>query len=147
MADVPLMPSLTAAIDVLPAAMAVTRPEAETVATAEFAELQVTVRPVNTLLLASLVTAESCTLAPTCRFAVEGDTETVATGIGGGTATVKADPAVLPSLLAEIMAVPGPTAVTSPLCAIVAMLEFEDCHVIVLSTICLPVESLRVAVA
>jgi hypothetical protein len=46
-------------------------------------EFQLTTRPVSTLLLASLVTADSCAVPPTWRLAVAGDTETVATGVGG----------------------------------------------------------------
>jgi hypothetical protein len=65
----------------------VTRPDAETVAIAVLLELQLTVRPVSTLLFASRVVAESCTVAPTGIVAVAGDTVTDATGVGGGGAT------------------------------------------------------------
>ena len=58
-ADVPVLVSLVAVIVVLPAATAVTRPDAETVLIPVLLELQVTRRPVRTLLLASRVVAES----------------------------------------------------------------------------------------
>jgi hypothetical protein len=60
----PVLPSLVAVIDALPAETAVTSPEAETVAIAVLAELQVTTRPVRTLLLASRVVADNCCVAP-----------------------------------------------------------------------------------
>jgi hypothetical protein len=49
----PLLPSLTAVIVALPAAIAVISPEAVIVATAMLLELQVTVRPVSTLFVES----------------------------------------------------------------------------------------------
>jgi hypothetical protein len=58
-AAVPVFVSLVAVIVALPAATAVTSPDAETRLTAVLLELQVTTRPVRTLLLASRVTAES----------------------------------------------------------------------------------------
>jgi hypothetical protein len=58
-ADVPATPSLVAVIVALPSASEVTNPVVETVATAELSELQVIVRPVRTLLFASLVSAAS----------------------------------------------------------------------------------------
>lgn len=64
--ELPFCPSLVAVICTVPAATAVTRPVLElTDATLEFALDQLITRPVRTLLLASRVTAESCTVAPT----------------------------------------------------------------------------------
>jgi len=60
----PVLPSLVAVIDALPAEIAVTSPDAETVAIAVLAELQVTTRPVRTLLLASRVVADNCCVPP-----------------------------------------------------------------------------------
>jgi hypothetical protein len=80
----PIWPSLVAVIDTFPAATAVTRPDAETVATAVLLEFQPITRPVSALLLASRVTAESCTVAPTRRLDVAGDTDTDTTGTGAG---------------------------------------------------------------
>jgi hypothetical protein len=53
----PLRPSLVAVISADPTATAVTTPAADTVAAALLLELQVTARPVRTLLLASRVVA------------------------------------------------------------------------------------------
>jgi hypothetical protein len=64
-AAVPVLVSLNAVIVALPAAMAVTSPDAETVLMAGLLELQVITRPVNMLLLASRVTAASWIVAPT----------------------------------------------------------------------------------
>jgi hypothetical protein len=58
-AAVPVFVSLNAVIVALPAAIAVTRPEPETVLMPVLLELQVITRPVTTLLLASRVVAES----------------------------------------------------------------------------------------
>jgi hypothetical protein len=59
MADAPLFPSLVAVIVTLPSALAVTSPVAETPAIEALEEDQLTLRPVRTLLLASLVSAAS----------------------------------------------------------------------------------------
>jgi len=63
-AAVPVFVSLNAVIVALPAAMPVTRPDAETVLTPVLLELQAITRPVSTLLFASRVTAVSCTVLP-----------------------------------------------------------------------------------
>jgi hypothetical protein len=84
MAAVPVFVSLVAVIVALPVALAVTSPDAETVLMAGLLELQAITRPVNVLLLASRVTDESCTVAPIWRVDDAGDTETDATGAGGG---------------------------------------------------------------
>jgi hypothetical protein len=110
---VPVLFSLVAVIVVLPPPAAVTRPLPSTVATDVLLEVQVTVRPVRTMLLASLSVAVSCCVGviPSARLAEAGLTVTVATGIGltviAGVATLGAD-----SLLAVIVAVPKPVAVT-----------------------------------
>jgi hypothetical protein len=79
-----VLPSLEAVTVAEPAATAVTSPDAETVLIAGLLELQLTTRPVSTLLLASRVVAESCTVAPMPILAAEGDTVIDATGVGGG---------------------------------------------------------------
>jgi hypothetical protein len=111
---VPVFVSLNAVIVALPAAIAVTRPDAETVLTPVLLEPQVTTRPVSTLLFASRVTAESCTVPPTRRLDVAGDTETDATGTGAGALTVIAAVPVFVSLNAVIVALPAAMAVTRP---------------------------------
>jgi len=58
-AAVPVLVSLVAVIVALPTATAVTSPDEETVLTALLLELQLTVRPVRTLLFASRVVAAS----------------------------------------------------------------------------------------
>ena len=77
-------------------------------------QLQVTARPVRTLLFASRVVTDSCVVPPTCRLAVAGETETLATGTGAGAVTVMAEKAVFPSLEAEMEALPADTTVTTP---------------------------------
>jgi len=117
-------------MDALPAATAVTRPDVETVATAMLLEFQMTTRPVSTLLSASKVTAESCTVPPICRLDVAGDTETDATGTGGAALTLTAAEPVCPSLEAVIDAVPAATAVTRPDAEIVAIPMLAEAQLI-----------------
>jgi hypothetical protein len=93
-------------------------------------ELQLITRPVRTLLFASRVTALSCTVPPTCKFAVPGDTDTDATGAGAGALTVIVEDAVWPSLVAVICTVPAAMAVASPSPEIVPMLALLELHVI-----------------
>jgi hypothetical protein len=140
-------PSLAAMIDAFPPATAVTSPEVETVAMPLLLELQPITRPVRTLLLASLVTADSWTDAPTCRLALAGDTDTDATGIGAGALTVRREEFVLPVLEALIIDWPGPTAFTVPVVSTVATLMSELSQIIVRPVIGLPLESASVAVA
>ena len=64
----------------LPAATAVTTPLPLTVATPVFELDHVTVRPVNTLPPASLVTAVACVVLPVVRLDEASDTVTDATG-------------------------------------------------------------------
>jgi hypothetical protein len=104
-------------------------------------------RPVSTLPFASRVVADSCTVAPTCRLALAGDTDTDATGIGAGALTLKREALVLPSLEALIIALPGPVALTAPAASTVAMLMSELSHVTVRPEIRFPLESCSVAVA
>jgi hypothetical protein len=129
-AAVPVLVSLNAVIVAVPAAMVVTRPDPETVLTAVLLELQVTTRPVSTLLFASRVTAESCTVPPTTRVEVAGDTDTDATGAGAGAVTVIAAEAICPSLDAVMVALPAATAVTSPELETVAIPVCEELQLI-----------------
>src|SRR2546426_637089 len=96
-----------------PAATPVTTPLPFTDARAGMLLAHVTVRPVSTLPLASLVVAINFTVCPTCTVAVAGDTVTEATGTG---LTVMAAVPLWPSLVAVMMTGP-PTAtpVTRPL--------------------------------
>ncbi len=61
-ADVPFLPSLVAVMVTGPAAFAVTRPFASTVATVALLVCQVTVRPVSGVPAASFGVAVSCTV-------------------------------------------------------------------------------------
>jgi len=130
-ADCPVFPSLVAVIVALPAATAVTKPDAEIVAMTELLELQVTVRPVSVLLFASRVVADNWTVPPIARVAVAGATDTDATGIGAGALTVIADCAVLPSLAAVICADPAAIAVARPSAETVAIPLLLELHVVV----------------
>jgi hypothetical protein len=69
-----------AVIVIEPAATAVTRPDAETVATAGTLLDQEIARPVRTFPDASRAVAVSCIVRPTYRLAEDGDTLTDATG-------------------------------------------------------------------
>src|SRR2546425_10164288 len=82
MAAVPLCPSLVAVIVADPGAIPVTRPLAETVTTALWLVVQLTVRPVGEFPAESFVTAASCTVAPTCRLPDAGLTVTDAPPTG-----------------------------------------------------------------
>src|SRR5712692_407432 len=121
-AAIPVFPSLVAAIVAAPSARPVTRPLADTVATALLLVVQVTVRPLSGLPFASLGVAVSCTVAPTRTTAVAGLIVTDATGTF---ATLIAADALCPSLVAVIVAAPAATPVTSPAADTVAMAEFE----------------------
>jgi hypothetical protein len=108
---VPLCPSLVAMITAAPGDIAVTRPVAETAATAGLSDSHVTVRPVSTLFWASLSAAVSCSVLPATIFGAAGLTVTVATG---ARMTVSGVLPFFPSLVAEMCAVPSDTAVTRP---------------------------------
>jgi hypothetical protein len=97
--DVPFFPSLVAVIVALPTETAVTSPELLTVATAVLFDDQVTNLPGRTTLFASLVSAESCSVAPATTFPAGGLTTTDATGTG---ITVSAALPVFVSLVATM---------------------------------------------
>jgi hypothetical protein len=86
-----------------------------TVAIAGLALDHVTSLPVNTLLFASRIVADSCAVFPTTMLAEVGAIDSEATGVGAGTLTVIVDVALCPSLVAVTWTAPGPTAVTRPL--------------------------------
>ncbi|HKC80583.1 MAG TPA: hypothetical protein VKB91_05270, partial [Gemmatimonadaceae bacterium] len=113
-----------AVIAVVPAPIAVTRPVPETVTTPEFALDHEIARPVNTLPLASRVTAASCTVPPIRMLDDEGETVTDATGTPApvtveGTTVRRALPLTRPRV-AVMAADPGDIAVTTPEAATVA---------------------------
>ena len=80
MAAFAVFPWLVADTIADPAATAVTRPDAETVATAPLALVQLTVRPTRGLPAESCVLAVSCTVWPRNRLAAGGLRLTEATG-------------------------------------------------------------------
>lgn len=69
---------------VLPDVTAVTTPAPSTLAVVDDDELQVTIRPLSTFPAASFVIAVKASVCVGNSVAVSGDTETVATGVGGG---------------------------------------------------------------
>jgi hypothetical protein len=126
---VPFLPSLLAVILADPEATPETTPLfAFTLATDGRSELQVTLRPVRTLLFASLSVAVSDWLPPTVMLAADGLTVTVATGTG---VTVMEAVPVFPSDVAVIVTgPPGATPVTRPVLAFTAataaLLELQE---------------------
>ena len=100
----PVLVSLVAVICAEPAALAVTSPEVETLATVVLLDVHAITRPVRTLLFASRVSAEKRRVSPTTSVGAVGDTVTVATGAGGGggAVTVMDDEPTWPSLDADI---------------------------------------------
>jgi hypothetical protein len=139
----PDFPSLVAMIVVVPAATAVTTPEGEIVAIVWSAVLQITTRPVRTLLLASNVVAVACVVCPTWTVDADSATLTDATGIG---VTVIEDVPLLPSLVAVITALPAATAVTNPVDETLARVGSLDDHVTTRPVSALPLRSWGVAV-
>src|SRR5437773_922381 len=122
MIAVPLFPSLVAVMVTAPGARPARSPVADTVATAEALDTQVTDRPESTLPAESFSVAVSCTVAPTSMTAVAGLITTDATGT---LATLIAADALFPSLVAVIVADPTATPVTSPLADTAATAPLE----------------------
>jgi len=143
-AAVPLFPSLVAVIVAEPAATPVTNPLPVTVAAAGLLDAQVTTRPVSAAPLASFGVAVSCTVCPLCKFAVAGLTVTDATGT---LVTVIAAVALLPSLVAVMVAEPAPAPVTNPLPLTVAAAGLLDAHVTTRPVSAAPLASCGVAVS
>jgi hypothetical protein len=109
--DEPDFPSLVAVTVAVPAETPVTLPVASTVATCVAPLAQTTERPVSTCWFASYVTALSGVVPPTTIVAVEGITETDATGAAVTVTTARVD---WPPALAAICALPTPLPVTTP---------------------------------
>jgi hypothetical protein len=107
----PLCPSLVAVMLAVPTAIAVTRPDAETVANAMLSELHVITRPVRMLLFASRVVAVACVVNPGFREPVLSVTLTDATGAA---VMVSVALPVCPSQPAMICTVPTAIALTRP---------------------------------
>jgi hypothetical protein len=142
--DVPVFVSLVAVITTDPAAVPVTSPEELTVATDALAEVQVIVRPMSVLPTESKVAADSCTVPPITIAGAVGETVTDATGTR---ATLTVAVAVLPSLVAVMVAEPAATAVTNPLPFTVATDVALELQVTLRPESVDPVESSGVAVS
>jgi hypothetical protein len=100
----PVLPSLVAVILAMPSATAVTRPSAETVATALLLELHVIERPVKTMPFASKVVALACAVSTALMELGVRNTLTDATGAG---VTVIDEVPLLFSLVAVTVAEPA----------------------------------------
>jgi hypothetical protein len=150
--DVPVFVSLVAVIVVPPAATAVTRPFPSTVAAAGLLEAHVTTRAVSTLLAASCSVAVNCCVGvtPRTKLAVAGFTVTVATGSGAGLTAIAGVVALgAVSLVAVIVAAPGPAAVTVtayPLGLTVSTAVLLETHLTTRPVSAVPVPSLVTAV-
>jgi hypothetical protein len=146
--DVPGTVSQVAVIVADPAATAVTVavwPGVVTVATDGLLEAHVIVRPVRTLLLASLTVAVNNCVEPTDFVKLDGDTETVATAAGGAADNVPVDVPVLVSHVAVMTTVPGASTVTNPLEETVASALLLLLHVTTRPVRVLLLASFRVA--
>jgi hypothetical protein len=113
----PVLPSAVALIVVVPGAIAVTRPSVLTSAIVGSADFHVIGRPPSTLPFASVAIAVSDCDWPTVNAADPGAIAIAAIGI---TATVMVADAVLPSLVAVIVAVPAETPITFPVASTLA---------------------------
>ena len=111
------LPSSEATMSAEPAETPVTSPVTDTVATVASELVHVGTRPVSTAPVASMLEASSTWEPPTRRSTVLGVMLRLAVPTVD---TVTVAVALLPSTVAEITAVPGATAVTSPCADIVA---------------------------
>jgi hypothetical protein len=145
----PLLPSLVATMFAVPGLTAVTSPVVdETVATAVLSELQVIVRPVSVLPLASSVVAVACDVPTAVMVVGLRLTVTVATG-AGLTVIVGVGAELTDSLVAVIVASPRPTAVTvagEPFALTVSTAVLLEAHVMTRPVRMLPFASRVVAV-
>ena len=110
--SVPTTPSTVALIATVPAATAVMRPVAETVAMLGDELDQVTVRPVSGVPLLSFGTAVACVVWVIASVVAGAVTETDAGGSTGAAATLSVSVPLFPSLVAVMTADPAPIAVT-----------------------------------
>src|SRR6478672_2871851 len=120
----PDTPSTMALIVALPAARAVTRPLASTVATDSSDELHVGARP-GCGALPAIATAVSCWMPPTSIVADAGVTFTAV--ILGSTTVIVLVP-LTPSTVALIVATPAARPVTRPFASVVAIDSSDECH-------------------
>src|SRR5688500_2030942 len=121
-AALPLRPSLVAVICTVPTATAATRPDPETVATAELLEIQLTARPVRTTLLASRVVAVAWVVWPGFSELAASSTLVDATGVDATGSTVSAAPPLWPTAVAVTTVSPTASDVT---CALLPLLLID----------------------
>jgi hypothetical protein len=144
MLAVPLLPSLVAVIVAVPEATPVTTPVLLTAAMVGVLLLHEMLRPVSGAPDASRVAAVRGVVAPIRTVALVGATTTLATGTG---VTVTVAVPVMPSTVAEMVADPGATAVTSPEAETVAVALADDVQVVVRPLNALPLASFATAVS
>ena len=125
MLAVPDLPSAVAVIVAVPELTPMTKPAADTVATAVALELHVMGRSVVTVPFASFTVAASVAVRPTRTVAVAGATDTDPTATPTSTVAV----AATPSQVAVIVARPAATPVTAPADVTVAICVLLDFHV------------------
>jgi hypothetical protein len=144
-AAVPVFPSLTARIFAVPVLTAVTSPVEDTVATPVLSELQVIARPEGTPPFASRSEAVACVVSTALMELLASETVTDATGTS---VTVIVAVPLWPSLVAEIVAEPGATAVIKPVAELmVATPELSDAQTAARPVRIAPFESLSTAAA
>ena len=129
----------------LPACNVAVAPVAVTETLDESLDVHVIVLPVSAFPFASLNCAVSVPLWRLPSVNVDGVTRTWATGGGAGCCTVMVDVPVFPSLVAVMVAVPGPTPVTTPLLDTVATVVELDDHATVRPESVAPLASRTVA--
>jgi len=148
MVEVPLRLSHIAVMRAEPAATPFAMPLVLTVAAAVLSLDQVTGSPPSVLPPPSLAVAISCWPAPTGRLADAGETDTVATESGVTVpVTVMTETPVIPALLAVMVAVPGPTALTTPDLLTVATLVLSLDQLVGWPLTMLPEPSMAMAVS
>lgn len=141
---VPILPSLVAVIVAEPTATAVTRPPADTVATDVFDEAHVMVRPPNAVPVESRGVAVIVIVSPVTSDDDVGLIDTVATGAASDWTAIFAVP-LTPLVVAVIVALPAPCAVTSPVFETVAVLVSLLDQAMIKPVSTLPLSSFTVA--
>jgi hypothetical protein len=142
--DAPLFVSLVAVMVAVPGMTPVTTPDDETVATSALLDVHATARSVTTTPLASFTVAVSVVVWVVATPAVAGSTVTLPTGTSVTVTVALPD---LVSLVAVIVAVPAPVAVTRPAEETVAAPALFVLHVTTRLVTTTPFASFTVAVS
>jgi hypothetical protein len=143
----PLIPSIVAWIDDVPAAFAVATPDDDSDATVVFDDAHVAVLPLSTLPFESFATACAWAVWPTAMLDESSVTTTEAVLAGGGTLTVSDAEPLMPSTVALIETEPAAFAVTRPVVDTVATDVFDAVHVALFPVSSMPLESIGIACA